>query len=89
MTCRWACRRPVEVAEPEPENWWAALDDDVMGCLAKGESMEPAEIARRLGLSESAVVSLLALLVTQGRVRIDRVAAADRPPQVSPLARVA
>jgi len=87
MTCRWACRRPVE--RTEPENWWADLDEEVMACLTEGESMEPAEIARRLRLSESAVGSLLALLAVQGRVRICRVAAADGRPLASPLPLVA
>jgi len=87
MTCRWACRRPVE--STEPENWWASLDEEVMGCLTGGEAMEPEEIARRIGLSESAVVSLLALLAAQGRVRICRVAAADPRPLASSLPLVA
>jgi len=60
-----------------------------MGCLTGGESMEPAEIGRRMGLSESAVVSLLTLLASQGRVRICRVAPANGRPLESAVSRAA
>jgi predicted transcriptional regulator len=59
------------------ENWWSDLDEAIMDCLRERESMEPADIARRIGLSESAVCSLLGFLVAEGRVRVCRVAAAE------------
>jgi hypothetical protein len=69
---------PVEEGNAR-DGWWNELDEAVMGCLASGDAMEPAEISRRIGLSEAAVVSLLTLLITEGRVRICRVAATAAP----------
>lgn len=48
---------------------WRELDDAVLEYLALGEAT-PAEIAKRLGVSEGAAVSILAMLATEGRVRI-------------------
>jgi len=56
------------------ENWWSDLDEAVLGCLAEGP-LEPAEIGRRLGVSEEAAASLVTLLAQQGKVRICLVAA--------------
>ena len=54
---------------------WREIDDAVLQCLASGEAT-PAEIGRRLGLSEAAVVSVVAMLAAEGRVRVCRVALA-------------
>ena len=51
---------------------WRELDDAVLEYLALGEAT-PAEIGKRLGVSEGAAVSILAMLATEGRVRICRV----------------
>jgi hypothetical protein len=82
---------PLEGKEDNAvDGWWSELDGAVMQCLAGGDGMEPAAIARQLDLSEAAVVSLLTLLVTEGRVRICRVAAAAVPSTTEhPLALVA
>ncbi len=61
------------------EAWWDELDDAVVACLEGCESMEPAEIARRLGIPETAVVSLLGMLAREGRVGICRVATPSAP----------
>jgi hypothetical protein len=61
-----------ELATPEPtlsEDYWADLNRDILDCLEKGP-VAPAEIGRRLGMSESAAASCLALLIAEGRVRI-------------------
>jgi predicted ArsR family transcriptional regulator len=52
-------------------DFWAELDEDVLRCLAErhGE-MTPAELGGRLGISESAVCSVLAMLAETGKVRI-------------------
>jgi hypothetical protein len=60
--------------------WWRDLDDAVLGCLAEHGPMSPAAIADRLGLPEAAVISLLCLLASDGRVTIglvDRAGAAS------------
>lgn len=62
------------------ESWWTEIDDAVLGCLAEAGEMAPAEIGRRLGLSEGAATSLLRMLVEDGRVRIARVELARRGP---------
>ena len=56
-------------------DWWREIDDAVLECLAIGEAT-PADIGRRLGISEAAVVSVVAMLAAEGRVRVCRVALA-------------
>lgn len=51
-------------------NWWTEIDDDILGCLAVGGALAPAEIGLRLGISEKATASLLSMLVGEGKVRI-------------------
>jgi len=53
----------------------AEIDYAVLKCRAIGEAT-PAEIGRRLGISEAAVVSVVAMLAAEGRVRVCRVALA-------------
>jgi hypothetical protein len=69
-----------ELREPD---WWRDLDRDVLGCLSENGAMSPAEVARHLGVSESAATSLLCLLAQEGRVRIrlveSRVEVARKP----------
>ena len=52
------------------DGWWDDLDIAVMACVRTNGVMAPAEVGRHLGLSESAVASLLCLLVMEGKVRI-------------------
>ncbi|HZF06051.1 MAG TPA: helix-turn-helix domain-containing protein [Patescibacteria group bacterium] len=56
---------------PAAIDFWSELDADVLRCLAErpGE-MAPAELGRRLGMSERAVCSILAMLAEAGKVRI-------------------
>lgn len=51
-------------------DFWADLDDEVLRCLARHGALSPRELARHLGMSEAAAVSLLCLLAQQGRVTI-------------------
>ena len=61
----------VTMRLPTAIDFWSELDDDILRCLAerKGE-MGPAEVGRRLGMSEDAVCSVLAMLAEAGKVRI-------------------
>jgi hypothetical protein len=52
---------------------WRELDDAVLDYLALGEA-SPAQIGERLNMSEAAVVSIIAMLASEGRVHISRVA---------------
>jgi hypothetical protein len=58
-------------------DFWNELDDEVLRCLAARGHASPAEIARRLALSEDAVNSILAMLACDGKVRIGRVESVD------------
>jgi DNA-binding Lrp family transcriptional regulator len=55
------------------DGWWTEIDDQVRTCLERHGAMAPAEIARQLGLSEGAVISLLSMLAQEGKLRIARV----------------
>jgi DNA-binding Lrp family transcriptional regulator len=58
--------------------FWDDLDNDVLGCLAARGEMTPAEIGRRLALSEDAVVSVVTMLAREGKVRIGLVETIER-----------
>ena len=47
------------------DDFWREIDEAVVGCIASGETM-PSEIGRGLGLSESAVCSIVAMLAIEG-----------------------
>ena len=51
-------------------DWWSDLDDEVLAVIGNGESISPAELGGRLGLSEGAAASLLWSLASQGKIRI-------------------
>ena len=52
-------------------DFWSELDGDVLRCLDEEQgAMAPAELGRRLGMSELAVCSILAMLAATGQVRI-------------------
>lgn len=53
------------------DHLWREIDDAVMQCLAAGVAA-PAEIGERLGMSEAAAASILAMLATEGKVTICR-----------------
>jgi DNA-binding IclR family transcriptional regulator len=52
------------------DDWWSAIDGEILATLAEGRPMEPAEIARRLGLPEASATSLICGLVSAGKVRV-------------------
>ena len=55
-------------------DFWSELDADVPRCLDErpGE-VTPAQIGRRLGMSEHAVCSIIGMLAEAGKVRISSV----------------
>jgi predicted ArsR family transcriptional regulator len=56
---------------PVEPNFWSELDDELLRCLADQHgAMTPAELGGRLGMSEAAVCSMLAMLAETGKVRI-------------------
>lgn len=61
-------REPFEDAATP--GWWDGLDAEILGCLAERGPLAPAEVGRRLGISEGAAASALSMLAQEGRVRI-------------------
>jgi DNA-binding IclR family transcriptional regulator len=59
---------------PALTDFWGELESHVMCCLAEGREMTPAEIGERVGMSEHATCSILAMLAEAGKVRITSVA---------------
>jgi DNA-binding Lrp family transcriptional regulator len=55
------------------ETWWSDLERELMKCMDSECPVPVPDLAARLGLSESAVNSLVALLAQEGKVRITAV----------------
>lgn len=51
-------------------NWWHDLDDEIVRSVDARGIVSAAEIAQKLGVSERAAASFLALLALDGKVRI-------------------
>ena len=58
------------------DGWWN-LDREILAAMGNRPA-SPATIASRLGLSESAITSLLSMLVAEGKIRISAVQRAER-----------
>ena len=50
-------------------DWWGELDEEVIACL-RGGPQSTQELAWKLGMSSTAVTSVLFMLATEGKVRI-------------------
>jgi hypothetical protein len=74
---RGGCGRQRGKRGSEMEDWWSEIDSAVIGCLQGRGEVPPAEIGRRLGVSEAAVVSVIAALAREGKVRISAVALSE------------
>ena len=57
------------------DGWWDEIDGQIEKALARAGGMSPADLAREIGLSEPATVSVLSRLATEGKIRIARVEA--------------
>ena len=55
------------------DGWWSEIDAEIERALFRTGGMAPADLAREVGLSEAATVSVLSRLATEGRIRIARV----------------
>jgi hypothetical protein len=63
------------------EPWWEAIDDAVLGALAEAHGrLTLVEIATRVGISDDAARSVVAMLAERGKVRIVAVELSSRPP---------
>ena len=50
----------------EPGAWWSTMDADTLRCLGEHGPMNPAELGKRLGISEDGVTSLVSHLASRG-----------------------
>ena len=50
--------------------WSTKLEDEILNCLRRTGITTPAEVGRRLRISEAAAQSLLTILVQEGKVRM-------------------
>ena len=57
------------------ENWWNEMDRAILECLRDGGPMSPAELGRRVGMSEGEATTFLSTLIREGRVRMHLVEA--------------
>ena len=51
-------------------DWWSEIDDELLALLEDGRPASPADLGRRLGLSEAGASSLLWGLASEGKIRI-------------------
>jgi predicted transcriptional regulator len=55
--------------------WWNEIDDEILALLTASGPMNPADLARKLGMSTAAVCSCIGMLSASGKVRIRSVEA--------------
>jgi len=73
-------------------DWWTELESEILNCLEHAGAVTPAEVGRRLGISEAAAAALLSVLGRDGKVRICLVELArgesdELEPEAAPLRR--
>ena len=61
------------------DGYWDGIDKEILEVLTAGGPMDPADLARSLGMSTSAECSCLSMLSAEGKVRIRRVEATPAP----------
>ncbi len=59
--------------ELDPNNWWGAIDGEILDRLKEHDSVSVRELCEELGLSEGAATAFLSMLAREGRVRIVQV----------------
>lgn len=52
------------------DDWWGDLEREVLACLHGRHAVLSGEVARELGVSEEAAASLLAMLASEHKVRL-------------------
>jgi len=60
-------------SDVDPENWWAAVDGQILECLRAHGTMKVGTLCDELHLSEGEASAFLAMLTHEGRVRIREV----------------
>jgi DNA-binding transcriptional regulator LsrR (DeoR family) len=57
------------------QDWWYGLEHEILDCLRARHDVTPAELARKLRISEAGVNSLLAMMAAEGKIQIQTVGA--------------
>jgi hypothetical protein len=65
------------------DGWWDEIDGQIEKALGRTGGLTPGELAREIGLSEAATVSVLSRLAIEGKIRIARVEVARQRTQIS------
>ncbi|SRR6266545_6503051 len=63
-------------------DWWTETDSAILDCLRQAGPMSPADLARRVALSEGEVTHFVSMLVREGKVRIRLIELTDTPESV-------
>ena len=50
--------------------WWPEIERGILECLGSGGPMSPAELGRRVGISEGEAITFLCMLAREGKVSI-------------------
>ena len=70
MTCRVLAHAAHEL---DPENWWGAIDGEILDRLASRGVMTLVELCEETKVSEGEMIAFLAMLAREGRIRISQV----------------
>jgi hypothetical protein len=65
------------------DGWWDEIDGQIEKALLRTGAMSPCDLAREIGLSEGATVSVLSRLAAEGRIVIARVDVARAQARIS------
>ncbi len=65
-------------------DWWSETEHDIVECLRRDGALSPAELGRRVGVSETEAAMFLCMLAREGKIRIRLVESVDEP-QSRPL----
>ena len=68
-------------------DWWSETEHDIVECLRRDGALSPAELGRRVGVSETEAAMFLCMLAREGKIRIRLVESVDelRGPSPCPL----
>src|SRR6266850_6432283 len=70
-------------------DWWSETEHDIIECLQRDGALSPAELGRRVGVSETEAAMFLCMLAREGKIRIRLVESVDgsEGPSPGPLPR--
>jgi hypothetical protein len=65
-------------------DWWSETEHDIVECLRRDGALSPAELGRRVGVSETEAAMFLCMLAREGKIRIRLVESVDGSEGPSP-----